>query len=519
MKRLVFLAIIGLAACSGEEIPPVDVDVDLGGGTEDTGGGDVGGSDAIGEDTTPDTDTTPDPDTAPDPDAVEDTVDPDVDDDTPPDPDTTPDPDAVEDTTTDTSEDTQPDGIDDIGFDEGDFGGPVCGDGIWDINEECDGLIFDVCTTYGYDGGEITCGDDCKLDFSACEGERRNAAECTLERFSLSAECDGCVSDSCATELTETFGAATFPPAEVGGACGDFFTCLEGCACGDFDCEDACYTSDAWFGCEAATETLDECSADECLLACTCGNGFIDEGEQCDTADGGFLFDTCIDLGYDAGELACTSECVFDESDCTGERGFCGDGILDWGLDEQCDGSIDRTCEDLGFEGGESVCTDCREDFSGCTLTVTRDGGTCEEPVVFEDAATVGDDGAMTASDTTVGAGANLEGDCAGRGREVVFTWTPATTDEFTLSTAIPDEGDSALYVRTACADSATEIDCNDDWADLESRVFVNATAGTTYFVVVDSFSLARPSAFDLRIETGRIDDGGGVAPPFPDGK
>jgi cysteine-rich repeat protein len=76
-----------------------------------------------------------------------------------------------------------------------------------------------------------------------------------------------------------------------------------------------------------------------------CGNGVIDEAEQCDGASLGGM--TCEDLGYTGGTLACTDDCMFDGSGCTVE-GWCGDGAIN--PDEQCDDG-----NDTDWDG----CTDC----------------------------------------------------------------------------------------------------------------------------------------------------------------
>jgi hypothetical protein len=51
-----------------------------------------------------------------------------------------------------------------------------------------------------------------------------------------------------------------------------------------------------------------------------CGNGVIDDGEQCDGGNlGGF---TCVDLGYSGGTLACDPvTCTYDASACTTDMG------------------------------------------------------------------------------------------------------------------------------------------------------------------------------------------------------
>ncbi len=45
-----------------------------------------------------------------------------------------------------------------------------------------------------------------------------------------------------------------------------------------------------------------------------CGNGNIDQGEQCDGSN--LNSDTCVSRGYDTGSLSCNSQCNFDVSSC-----------------------------------------------------------------------------------------------------------------------------------------------------------------------------------------------------------
>jgi hypothetical protein len=98
-----------------------------------------------------------------------------------------------------------------------------------------------------------------------------------------------------------------------------------------------------------------------------CGNGVIDEGEECDTDD--LDGETCSSRSAGLGDLACTSECVFDETGCSfGSE--CGDGIV--GDGEDCDGSdLDgQTCESLGYSSGTLYCGEyCDFDVVGCAGT------------------------------------------------------------------------------------------------------------------------------------------------------
>jgi hypothetical protein len=95
-----------------------------------------------------------------------------------------------------------------------------------------------------------------------------------------------------------------------------------------------------------------------------CGNGVIETGEDCDgtNLDG----ETCASQGLGTGDLACTTECNFDVTDCA-EQPVCGDDTAE-GL-EQCDGADLRgeDCASQGLGTGALGCTpNCTYDTSGC---------------------------------------------------------------------------------------------------------------------------------------------------------
>lgn len=100
-----------------------------------------------------------------------------------------------------------------------------------------------------------------------------------------------------------------------------------------------------------------------------CGNGMLESQEQCDGSNLGGA--TCLGEGYDGGILGCTEVCTFDYTECLGEdpdapQG-CGNGIVE--SPEECDGSDlgGASCVDHGFAWGYLVCRpNCTHDTSGC---------------------------------------------------------------------------------------------------------------------------------------------------------
>lgn len=94
-----------------------------------------------------------------------------------------------------------------------------------------------------------------------------------------------------------------------------------------------------------------------------CGNGTAEWAEACDMED--LRSETCGSVGFDNGELACTSECALDTSGC----GICGDGVVVGA--EQCDGAdLDgQTCVSQGFDSGTLGCeSHCTFDLGGCEV-------------------------------------------------------------------------------------------------------------------------------------------------------
>ncbi len=111
-----------------------------------------------------------------------------------------------------------------------------------------------------------------------------------------------------------------------------------------------------------------DCFYDRTSCGGRCGDNQVDaeDGEACDGTH--LNGNSCVLLGYHGGTLACAADCAgYDESDCEA-AGRCGDGALQ-GEYEECEGEdlAGATCQTLGFYRGTLACAaDCTYDAGGC---------------------------------------------------------------------------------------------------------------------------------------------------------
>jgi hypothetical protein len=255
---------------------------------------------------------------------------------------------------------------------------PGCGDGVVDSGEDCDGSNLDgqTCGDFGYYGGNLLC-DSCSFDFDDCEdygwcgdgdvqagegeecdGSNLNGETCgSLGYYGGSLSCDG----GCGFDLSSC---------ESAGWCGDGDVQTgEGEECDGSNLNGETCGSLGYYGGSLSCDGVCGYDTSSCESAGWCGDGDVQtgEGEECDGSN--LNGETCGSLGYYGGSLSCDGGCGFDLSSCE-SAGWCGDGDVQTGEGEECDGSnLDgNTCVDLGYSGGTLGCLgDCQYDESGCS--------------------------------------------------------------------------------------------------------------------------------------------------------
>lgn len=166
------------------------------------------------------------------------------------------------------------------------------------------------------------------------------------------------------------------PGAPGEGRCGDG-TRQEGELCDGADLGEAtCESMGLGVGQLACNSDCDGFDTQGCSIPDTCGDGVVDdgEGEVCDGENLGGQ--TCESMEMYPGELACRSDCSgFDVSGC---GGTCGDGILQEGFGEECDGTVpaEYTCRGFGYFTGEPACSAaCELDETVCLAATDVQAG------------------------------------------------------------------------------------------------------------------------------------------------
>ena len=228
----------------------------------------------------------------------------------------------------------------------------LCGNGMIDAPEECDGANLDAmdCTTLGFSGGALTCTPECIFDKSKC-----TSPSCGDGTVDPGEECDcGQQGANCTATQLGSAACTSLPSPNGGNYSAGTLTCNSPASC-SFN-----------------------------KAACVyCGDGIKNAAEACDGGDLGGQ--TCQSQGFASGNLTCNS-CAFNTAGCT----KCGNGVVDGG--EVCDGGNfnGQTCPSVDpgkFAGGTLVCNNCSSiGTGGCTsgnCCVANGGaGACQVPAL-----------------------------------------------------------------------------------------------------------------------------------------
>jgi hypothetical protein len=217
--------------------------------------------------------------------------------------------------------------------------GPVCGNGVVDAGEECDGSDFagDSCTNRGFDGGSLTCTPLCTIDLVNCElcgnGVREGAEDC-----------DG---------------------ADVGSAtCNDL-----DCTGGAVVCTSACVVSyDNCSGCPVC-DVDGVCEQDEICSTC---------GSDCFSEPPGFCGNGLCEPSIGEDCVSCASDCRGKQSGKPSTRYCCGDGDGQNPIgcsDNRCTQGADWDCSDTASPG--SCCGDGTCAGSENSINCAIDCGAC----------------------------------------------------------------------------------------------------------------------------------------------
>jgi hypothetical protein len=162
----------------------------------------------------------------------------------------------------------------------------VCGDDVAQVGEVCDSsdLEGEDCVTQGFDGGQLGCLDDCSaFDTSTCGDFSGNCCEAHGN--------PGCGDPECTAAV-----CATMP---------------------------SCCTNSWSDACQTLATTTTACEGTVGCPAPTCGNGVIQDLEQCEQGDLGGQTCATLGMGFDGGVLQCNMDCTLNSSSCAPFEGDC----------------------------------------------------------------------------------------------------------------------------------------------------------------------------------------------------
>jgi len=240
----------------------------------------------------------------------------------------------------------------------------MCGNGMVEGSEVCDGaeLGAATCESEGFGTGTLACADDCTaFDTAGC-------AFCGNGIIEDGESCDGtlggqsCVGQGFSSGALDCAADCTFDTTGCGTCGNDIIDGTEFCDGSNLAGAD-CIGLGVGFD-SGTLSCAGNCTGLDTSTCGTCGNDFTDGDELCDgiSLDGA----TCLTQGFDGGTLSCTADCAtLVTTACT----TCGDDVADVG--ETCDGADlqGETCASLGLTSGDLACTpQCGWDISGCDV-------------------------------------------------------------------------------------------------------------------------------------------------------
>jgi hypothetical protein len=344
----------------------------------------------------------------------------------------------------------------------------VCGDNQVTLPEECDPADNVTCDANCQFLPESLCDDFLNNDddglIDCNDPDCQGTASCTPGAAVLGDPC--AASSDCAPAVAGVNNPACLGELNLG---------FPGGSCSNF-CE-----ADADCGANGVCAQLDDNNS-ICLESCTV------------VGDCRAAYD-CVDLG---GVSACLPNCTAD-ADCA-LTGHC-----DVGVDDNNQGSCTQTelCAD-GVDNDRDGATDCEDQFQDTTCNADL---ACQL-VYAADCALATAAQASNTGDTSGAGSNNFVGSCqlsfgGGGGQEEIFTFTPGNAGETgVLTVVLASATDQGVYVRSACADAATELGCADDNLGGENEVLSIpiADAGAEVAIFVDAFLSNEQGPFTLTV-------------------
>lgn len=394
----------------------------------------------------------------------------------------------------------------------------------------------DIFECYGQCAqGDQGCLDGCERAGTSTAQSQVNAIGSCIERNQC--EDSGCVDRMCGNEVANCgdesapgntgssqepnlgggsgSGAGSESPAGTQ-SCSDVFECFGTCAEGDRGCLDACYDQGTALAQLAVSNVgscvqSNQCQDDECVSRMCPQEVAACEGQSGGSSGGS------TQPPAPASNLSCTD--IYDcFRQCSSEDQACRQACFNQGsITSQGQVNAIGTCvQNNQCEDDECVETACYDELVQCGFEVEppQTDNTYIDPL---DPPQSGDDetdnvdvpsdvpsglstgmcGAAypltwgTQTGSTSGAASANRGSCSGDGSEAVFEFTVEADTMICLDT-FDSSFDTAIYVRAeTCGSQGAEVACNDDTYGVQSQVHFSAEAGVTYYVFVDSYTVA----------------------------